>query len=60
TSGENLFALFLLMARILSRVRASAKPGAIHGSVIRGVSNALGETDLHESQAADVLAIKFG
>ncbi|MGX0523262.1 hypothetical protein, partial [Ralstonia sp. GV074] len=30
TSGENLFALFLLMARILSRVRASAKPGAIH------------------------------
>ncbi|MFY1885209.1 hypothetical protein ACOTCH_30625, partial [Achromobacter xylosoxidans] len=29
TSGENLFALFLLMARILSRVGASAKPGAI-------------------------------
>ncbi|EFP65119.1 Uncharacterized protein conserved in bacteria [Ralstonia pickettii] len=30
------------------------------GSVIKGVSNALGETELHESQAADVLAIKFG
>ncbi|WP_259393914.1 hypothetical protein, partial [Ralstonia pickettii] len=28
-----LFALFLLMARILSRVRASAKPGAIHNGV---------------------------
>ena len=36
TSGENLFALFLLMARILSRVGASAKPGAIHGLEVPG------------------------
>jgi type VI secretion system secreted protein VgrG len=30
------------------------------GSVIRGVTNALGETELHESQATEVLAVKFG
>lgn len=30
------------------------------GSVIKGVTNALGETELHESETTDVLAVKFG
>ncbi|PLT15983.1 MULTISPECIES: type VI secretion system tip protein TssI/VgrG [Ralstonia] len=30
------------------------------GSVIKGVTNVLGETELHESETTDVLAVKFG